>query len=238
MSQSCKHRKRVGNQRLYKALSRARREIRMAVKIAEWFYSGDLSDGPETLARIDTAISALTRARGVLLRDMGQPEDGTQGALFETPVQWIRPCGECGHGTMDHREGLRCIICGCRTYRAGVEPQVSEGYGIRTPDVPAGHRRGIDSIPPDVPAGHRGVTESVTPSELGVTCYVQHEGPCPEGGEADGAHPEGSQGRRVHRADLVPRPTPAAWRSPWGPWRPCPSSAAWTRRAPTPPTSC
>ena len=129
MSESCKHRKRVGNPKLYRALARARREIRTAVKIAEWFYSGDLSDGPETLAHIDAAISALTRARGVLLRDMGQPEEGDQGALFETPTAWILPCASCGHGTVDHREGLRCIICGCRTYRREEDPdQTGEGF--------------------------------------------------------------------------------------------------------------
>lgn len=153
--------KRVGNQRLYRTLAKAKHEIRMAERHAEWFSVGDLSDGPEALARIEAALSALTRARSVLLRDMDQDEQPVQEPLFEDP-KWSHPCAACGHGTVDHREGLRCI-CGCRTYRLGAKPQLSEGYRIDT--LPATCEDDVDE------------------SNL---CAVVHPGPCkhPEDGEA------------------------------------------------------
>ncbi|MDL4815968.1 hypothetical protein [Actinomadura opuntiae] len=115
---------------LRRHIVQAQKALKNALGHADWFLVGDDSDAPEVGALLDEATTAIYYAREELVRLMGRlPRASVQMELTlladleldipDGPRPGVAPCGNCGHATRDHAEGLTCLICRCTDYTLG-----------------------------------------------------------------------------------------------------------------------
>lgn len=132
---------RPGSRELYTRLAKARKALEDAERRVPWFAIGDVSDGPEIGALLDEAMIELWHAKQAVIGDLGRtPQEGEQTELdlesglcavaHQGPCPSVAPCGGCGHATIDHAEGLRCIQCGCTSYTTGSQDELRQAVRI------------------------------------------------------------------------------------------------------------
>lgn len=125
---------------LHRDLRNARRALLNATLLLDGYDEGDQSGVNEAGQFLDDAATAIYLARTFLLENSGSyvRSESKKTVHHETlfgeetqPSQCTRslPCGDCGHRTLDHTEGLRCIVCGCRTF-IEVEDPDQTGLGF------------------------------------------------------------------------------------------------------------